>query len=269
MDTIFDFVADILKDLVCGAINELHYSFCFNGFVKELEKEKDKFIQTRKSVEDRVTHARKQTLKTAEVMDKWVENAKIDAEEVNCLLKEAKTKKSCCLGYCPNWIWRYRLGKKLANKKMDLQNIIQEGKQYIQLERTASIPSNTLDILTEKCMNFDSRKIAYDQLVEALKDNGIAMIGLYGMGGCGKTTLAMEIKKMAEDEHLFEKICFVSVSSIVEVPRIQEKIGSSLEYKFLENEEMERAQRLCIRLIQEKNILMILDDVWEKLDVCV
>jgi len=96
MDTIFDFVADILKDLVRGAINELHYSFCFNGFVKELEKEKDKFIQTRKSVEDRVTHARKQTLKTAEVMDKWVENAKIDAEEVNCLLKEAKTKKSCC-----------------------------------------------------------------------------------------------------------------------------------------------------------------------------
>jgi len=266
MDTIFDLLADILKDLVCGAVNQLHYSFCFNGFVKELEKEDDKFIETRNSVEDRVTHARKQTLKTAEVMDKWVENAKIDAEEVNRLLKEAKTKKSCCFGYCPNLIWRYRLGKKLANKKMDLQNIIQEGKQYIQLERTASIPSHILDILTEKCMNFDSRKIAYDQLVEALKDNGIAMIGLYGMGGCGKTTLAMEIKKMAEDEHLFEKICFVPVSSIVEVPRIQEKIGSSLEYKFPENEEMERAQRLCIRLTQEKNILMILDDVWEKLD---
>ena len=266
MDTIFDFVADILKDLVRGAINELHYSFCFNGFVKELEKEKDKFIQTRKSVEDRVTHARKQTLKTAEVMDKWVKNTKIDAEEVNHLLKEAKTKKSCCLGYCPNWIWRYRLGKKLANKKMDLQNIIQEGKQYIQLERIASIPSNTLDILTEKCMNFDSRKNASDQLMEALKDDGVAMIGLYGMGGCGKTTLAMEIKKMAEDEHLFDKIIFVPVSSIVEVPRIQERIASSLQYEFPENEEMERAQRLCMRLTQEKTILMILDDVWEKLD---
>nr|AGV40488.1 hypothetical protein [Phaseolus vulgaris] len=266
MDTIFDFVADILKDLVRGAMKELHYSFCFNDFVKELEKEENKFIETRKSVEDRVTHARKQTLKTAEVMDKWVENVKIDAEEVNRLLKEAKTKKSCCLGYCPNWIWRYRLGKNLENKKMDLQNIIQEGKQYIQLERTASIPSSTLDILTEKCMNFKSRKFASDKLMEALKDDGVAMIGLYGMGGCGKTTLAMEIKKMAKDEHLFDKIIFVPVSSIVEVPRIQEKIASSLEYKFPENEEMERAQRLCMRLTQEKNILMIIDDVWEKLD---
>ncbi|KAL9316801.1 hypothetical protein ACSQ67_017802 [Phaseolus vulgaris] len=127
MDTIFDLLADVLKDLVCGAVNQLHYSFCFNGFVKELEKEEDNFTETKRSVEDRVTHARKQTLKTAEVMQKWLENANIGAEEVNRLLKEAKAKKSCCFGYCPNWIWRYCLGKKLANKKMDLQNIIQEG----------------------------------------------------------------------------------------------------------------------------------------------
>jgi len=104
MDTVFYLLASILKDLVCEAVNQLHYSFCFNNFVKELEKEEDKFIKTRKSVEDCVTHARKQTLKTSEVMDKWVENAKIDTEEVNRLLKEAKAKKSCCFGYCPNWI---------------------------------------------------------------------------------------------------------------------------------------------------------------------
>ena len=149
---------------------------------------------------------------------------------------------------------------------MDLQKIIQGGKQYIQLEHTASIPSNTLDILTEKCMNFESRKFISNQLMEALKDDGVAMIGLYGMGGCGKTTLAMEIKKMEKDEHLFDKIIFVSMSSTIEVPRIQENIASSLKYKFPENQEMERAQRLCMRLTQEKNILMILDDVWEKLD---
>ncbi|KAK8467230.1 hypothetical protein PHAVU_008G284500 [Phaseolus vulgaris] len=265
MDIISDVLSGILKDLVCGAVNQLHYPFCFNGFVKELEQEEVNFTDTKMSVEDRVTHARKQTLKT-EVMDKWLENANIDAEEVKRLLKEAKAKNNCCFGYCPNWILRYRLGKKLANKKTDLQKIIQEGKQYIQLERTASIPSNTLDILTEKCMNFESRKVTSNKLMEALKDDGVAMIGLYGMGGCGKTTLAMEIKKMAEDEHLFDKIIFVPVSSTVEVPRIQEKIASSLEYKFPENEEMERAQRLCMRLTQEKNILMILDDVWEKLD---
>ncbi|WVY89982.1 hypothetical protein V8G54_035496 [Vigna mungo] len=265
MDILSGFLSDVLKEVVCGAVNQLQYSFCFNSFVKELEKEKENLIETKISVEDRVIHAQRQTLKTAEVIHKWLENANTNSEFVNRLLRETNAKKSCFFGYFPNWIWRYRLGKKLAIKKGDLQKIIQEGRQYIQLQRTASIPSNTFDILTEKSINFDSRKSAFDQLVKALKDDGVAMIGLYGMGGCGKTTLAMEVKKIAEAEHLFHKVVFVPVSSTVEVPRIQEKIASSLQYPFPENQEMERAQRLCMRLTQEK-ILMILDDVWEKLD---
>jgi len=266
MDTLYGLLADISKDLMWKGFNQLQYSLCFNGFVKELEKEEDNLTETRKNVEDRVTHARRQTLKTSEVIDKWLENANIDSEYVNRLLSEANVKKSCFFGYCPNWIWRYRLGKKLANKKAELEKIIQEGRQYIQLERIASIPSNTSDILTEKSMNFESRKYAYDQVMKALKYDGVGMIGLYGMGGCGKTTLAMEVKKIAEAEHLFDKVIFVSVSSTVAIPRIQEKIASSLQYTFPENEEMERAQRLCMRLTQEKNILIILDDVWEKID---
>ncbi|XP_022637356.1 probable disease resistance protein At1g12280 [Vigna radiata var. radiata] len=266
MDILNGFLSDVLKEVVCGAVNQLQYSFCFNSFVKELEKEKENLIETKISVKDRVIHAQRQTLKTAEVIDKWLENANTSSESVNRLLRETNTKKSCFFEFCPNWIWRYRLGKKLAIKKADLQKIIQEGRQYIQLERIASIPSNTFDILTEKSINFDSRKNAFDQLVKALKDDGIAMIGLYGMGGCGKTTLAMEVKKIAEAEHLFDKVVFVPVSSTVEVPRIQEKLASSLQYQFPENQEMERAQRLCMRLTQENKILMILDDVWEKLD---
>ena len=266
MDTLYGLLADISKDLVCKGFNQLQYSFCFNEFVKEVEEEENNLTETRENVERRVTHAQRQNIKIDEVIDKWLENAKSDSKDVDCLLKDAKAKKSCCLGYCPNWIWRYRLGKKLANKKAELEKIIQKGRPYMQLERIASIPSNTFDILTEKSMNFESRKYAYDQVMKALKYDGVGIIGLYGMGGCGKTTLAMEVKKIAEAEHLFDKVIFVPVSNTVEIPRIQEKIASSLQYTFPENQEMERAQRLCMRLTQEKNILIILDDVWEKLD---
>ncbi|KAL2316591.1 hypothetical protein Fmac_030467 [Flemingia macrophylla] len=105
--------------------------------------------------------------------------------------------------------------------------------------------------------------------MEALKDNGIAMIGLYGMGGCGKTTLAMEAKKVVEAQHLFDKVPLVQVSSTVDVRKIQEKIASSIGYEFPKNEkeENDRAQRLLMRLTQEKKILVILDDVWQKLDL--
>ena len=149
---------------------------------------------------------------------------------------------------------------------MYLEKFIEEGRKYVPFERIATLPSGTLDILLEKCMNFESRQSAYEQLLEAVKNKDVSMIGLYGMGGCGKTTLAMDVRKLVEAEHLFDKVLFVPVSSTVEVRRIQEKIASSLQYTFPETEVMERAQRLCLRLIQEKKILVILDDVWEKLD---
>ncbi|XP_068462050.1 probable disease resistance protein At1g61190 isoform X2 [Phaseolus vulgaris] len=266
MECLLGFASSVSRDLVCGALNQLRYPCCFNNFIKKLEQEEGDLIVTRDSVQTFVAHAERQTRKTSEVVDKWLQDAIINVDNVSQLLKEAKTKKICCFGHCPNWIWRHRVGKKLANKTVDLEKFIVEGRKYVPFDRIATLPSGTLNILSEKCMNFESRQFAYEKLLEAVKNNDVAMIGLYGMGGCGKTTLAMEVRKLVEAEHLFDKVLFVPISSTVEVRRIQEKIASSLQYIFPETEEMERAQRLCLRLTQEKNILMILDDVWEKLD---
>jgi len=266
MECLWGFASSVSRDLVCGALNQLRYPCCFNNFVKKLEQEEGNLIVTRDSVQKFVAHATRQTRKTSEVVDKWLQDAISDVDNVNELLKEARTKKICCFGHCPNWIWRYRVGKKLANKTVNLEKFIEEGKKYAPLERIATLPSGTLHILSEKCMNFESRQSAYEQLLEAVKNNDVAMIGLYGMGGCGKTTLAMEVRKVVEAEHLFDKVLFVPISSTVEVRRIQEKIASSLQFQYPETEEMERAQRLCLRLTEEETILVILDDVWEKLD---
>ncbi|KAL2316594.1 hypothetical protein Fmac_030470 [Flemingia macrophylla] len=138
---LYGIASNISSDLVWGVINQLRYPCCFNNFVKELAKEEDNLVVTRKNVEDRITHAKKQTRKTAEVVVKWLEEVNIDIDNVNQLLEEARVKTSCCFGHCPNWVWRYHLGKKLANKKGDVEKRIEEGKQYIQLERVATLPS--------------------------------------------------------------------------------------------------------------------------------
>ncbi|XP_027368624.1 probable disease resistance protein At1g61180 [Abrus precatorius] len=268
MDVLWGFLSAISRDLVRGVVNQLRYPYCFNKFVDELEKEEGNLIATRNTVQDRVAHAQKQAKKSTEVVEKWLNDANNDVEKVNQLLTEARTKKTCCFDLCSNWIWRYQLGKKLAKKRNELKECTEKGRQHIQIERTATLPSSTLGFLSGNCLNFESRKSAHEQLMEALKDDQVGMIGLFGMGGCGKTTLAMEVGRVAEAEHLFDKVLFVPVSKTVEVPRIQEKIASSLQFEFPspEIEEIERAQRLFHRLKQEKRILVILDDVWQRLN---
>ncbi|XP_058743220.1 uncharacterized protein LOC131616021 isoform X2 [Vicia villosa] len=262
MDYLFGFASSLSRDLACGLLGELSYPCCFNNFVQDVSKEEGNLAVTRDSVQERVTRAKKQTRKTAEIVEKWLKDANVVIGNVDQLLQMAKMEKKSCLGYCPNWIWRYRVGRKLSKKKKELKLCIEEGRQYIQIEWPVSLSAGFFS--SEKCWEFDSRKPAYEELTCAFEDDEVTMIGLYGMGGCGKTMLAMEVGKRCG--HLFDQVLFVPVSSTVEVERIQEKIAGSLEFEFQEKDEMDRSQRLCMRLTQEDKVLVILDDVWQMLD---
>ncbi|XP_045829778.1 uncharacterized protein LOC123921330 isoform X1 [Trifolium pratense] len=262
MEYLYGVASAVSRDLVCGVIGQLRYPCCFNKFVQDLAKEEGNLAATRDGVQDRVTQAKKQTRKTAEVVDRWLKDANHVMDDVDQLLQMAKTENNSCLGHCPNLIWRYRVGRKLANKKRDLKLRIEEGRQYIQIERPASLSAGYFS--SEKCWEFDSRKPAYEELMRALEDDDVTMIGLYGMGGCGKTMLTMEVGKRCG--HLFDQVVFVPISSTVDLERIQEKIAGSLEFEFQEKDEMDRSQRLCMRFRQEDRVLVILDDVWQMLD---
>ncbi|XP_038688862.1 probable disease resistance protein At1g12290 [Tripterygium wilfordii] len=59
----------------------------------------------------------------------------------------------------------------------------------------------------------------------------------------------------------------VVVSQTINVESIQDQIGEFLGLKLGEKGEMLRANRLCDRLKSENKILVILDDVWAKIDL--
>lgn len=44
----------------------------------------------------------------------------------------------------------------------------------------------------------DSIKSTFDQIIEALKDDNTKMVGLYGTGGVGKTSLVIAVGNKVE-----------------------------------------------------------------------
>ncbi|KAJ0014189.1 hypothetical protein Pint_21895 [Pistacia integerrima] len=90
------------------------------------------------------------------------------------------------------------------------------------------------------------------------------MIGVYGMGGLGKTTLVQEVGRKAEKDKLFDDIVFVEVTENPEIKKIQTTIANKLGLKF-ENDS-ERANKLYSRMMK-KNILLIVDNIWKELDL--
>ncbi|KAH9611262.1 hypothetical protein KSS87_008935 [Heliosperma pusillum] len=110
----------------------------------------------------------------------------------------------------------------------------------------------------------ESREMLVRKILIALQDNQVNIVGVYGMGGCGKTTLAKEVAHQRTSE-LFDKRVVVEVSETPNIKVIQNQIGAGIGLIFEDvNTTAQRAQKLYNRLKSEK-ILIILDNVWKKL----
>ncbi|KAJ0102578.1 hypothetical protein Patl1_04661 [Pistacia atlantica] len=113
---------------------------------------------------------------------------------------------------------------------------------------------------------FGSSKSAIDDIIEALKNDKIYMVGLYGMGGAGKTTLAKEVGNRVKE--IFNEVVMVTISQTPNFKNIQGQLASELRLSLLEQGEEETARRLFKRFTEpEKKILVILDDVWRKFEL--
>ncbi|XP_050244463.1 disease resistance protein At4g27190-like [Quercus robur] len=108
-----------------------------------------------------------------------------------------------------------------------------------------------------------------DEIRKAL-DDGFKRIGIWGLGGIGKTTLVKNLNnelKTASTQP-FGIVIWATVSKNVVIKNVQTRIAERLKLQ-VEKEESElgMANRLYERLQKEEKFLLILDDVWAKIDL--
>ncbi|XP_052304808.1 uncharacterized protein LOC18095798 isoform X8 [Populus trichocarpa] len=256
-------LSKIAELLVEPTIRQFRYMFCFNNFVQEFNEQKKNLALTLDRLQNDVRDAERNAEEIYKYVSKWLEDANNEIEGVNPLENEIE-KNGKCFTWCPNWTRQFKLSKALAKKTETLRKLEENGRKFPKVSYKP--PLQGIEFLpSEEVTPSESSKAAFEQIMKALKDDNVNMIGLYGMGGVGKTTLVKEVGRRAKESQLFDEVVMATLSQNPKVTGIQDQMADSLGLKFDENSEGGRAGRLWQRL-QGKKMLIVLDDVWKDID---
>ncbi|XP_011013059.1 PREDICTED: disease resistance protein RFL1-like [Populus euphratica] len=220
-------VSKIAEVLVEPAIKQFRYMFCFNNFVQEFNEQKMSLALALYRLQDAVDVAKRNTEEIEIDVNKWLEDAKNEIEGVNRLENE-KGKNGKYFTWCPNWMRQFKLSKALEKKTETLRKLEDNSKKFPKVSHKA--PLQDIEFLpSEGLTPSESSKEAFEQIMKALEDDNVNMIGLYGMGGVGKTTLMKEVCRSAKESQLFDEVLMATLSQNPNVIDIQDRMADSLD----------------------------------------
>ncbi|KAL2932645.1 hypothetical protein RDABS01_015764 [Bienertia sinuspersici] len=221
---------------------------------------------TRDSAECTTNEARRRGEAATQVMEQWLEKAEmiiIDARKLLSKLEERERRKSkiCCTSLKKRYV-----SSKKAVKLLQIVNEVKGSVQQIPVSQPEPPPSIEM-MPTGDFEAFESTRAAIRKILEAIKHDDNQVIGVYGMGGVGKTSLIKEVARYTKIKGLFDEVVIATVSRNPDIRKIQREIAEGLGLQLIEESEHVRSLRLARRLKQDSRIFVILDDVWERIDL--
>ncbi|KAL5563809.1 hypothetical protein UlMin_033556 [Ulmus minor] len=244
----------------------LGYLIYYRANQKNLTNQVTELDNKKSSIERRAHEAQRNNEELEKCVTDWISKAERKIQEANGVITDGghENAKCACNGSFPNLLSRYKLSKQA---KLMAEDIVDHIEKPGKFENFSYRPLIQHSFKNKDFEAFVSRTKTSNEIMEALKDPDIPMIGVYGMGGVGKTTLVKEVAHQAKIEEFFSEVVMVTVSQEFNPKNIQQGIAEVLGLRFEGEILSNRANELRKRLSQEKKILIILDDIWSELEL--
>ncbi|XVF74709.1 hypothetical protein PTKIN_Ptkin13bG0133300 [Pterospermum kingtungense] len=254
-------------------------SFCCNHATKQanyacrarkhmavLETEMEELKAIRNDVKRRVQIAERKHLKQLDQVEWWLSSVEVLEGEVEELMKKIGHEKICPGCCCPRNCWSsYKLGKRAAK----MLNKVRTHREKGQFEEVAeTLPPQPGDI--KPCEQTVGMETMLGTVWNCLNEDQAGIIGLYGMGGIGKTTLLTQINNMLLSlPSTVDFVIWAVASRDLKPGKIQEEIGEKLGYfdDRWRNKSVEQKAVDIYRVLSTRKFVLLLDDLWDRIDL--
>ena len=220
-------------------------------------------------VKERVKREEQFQNKRTREVDAWLCSVENMEREVNELMVKSdieiqkKCLGSCCLTNCRS---SYKLGKMIREKVAAVAELQSRADNLDEVPVPFIRPAVN-EMPMEKSVGLD---LLFDRVWRWLEDEQVGTIGIYGVGGVGKTTLLAKINNgVLKRNNEFDVVIWITVSKGETIERVQEQILNRLDvpdYKWKDRSQDEKALEI-FQVLKTRKFLLFLDDIWERLDL--
>ena len=197
----------------------------------------------------------------------WLKQILKLEKDVSRTLKdgEEQDQNKCLGGFCAkNFLLRakYKL-RAIVRKKLEVVEKLKTRGQFNAVVQKCHDPVEKIPIGVTVGLDFTLQKVRI-----CIEDKTLGIIGLYGIGVVGKTTLLYKLNnEFFNVRHDFGEVILVLVSKQPALEMVQKTIMDKLDLSRdigSPDSEQTNARRILERL-QGKKFLLLLDDIWQKL----
>ncbi|KAI4354254.1 hypothetical protein L6164_003136 [Bauhinia variegata] len=298
-------VDKLLEYTLIPVARQVNYVISYKGNVEELKEQAKRLLGEREALQHRVNAATRNGEEIAGPVIEWLRKVKENASKAKILLDEddkrhkrnaeeieghdlkwpsdvaskaeelldeddKRSKTAWCSSKSfSSMCWRHQISRKAKKLAQEIANIKGE-KEFTQVSYRGEL--NITETWSSSAKNneaFESRVAALSQIMEALADPNLRLIGVHGLGGVGKTTLVREVAIKVKEKSPDTNVVFVDVKQNPKIEKVQQDIADMIGLELKQQSLLVRATSLRQSLEEDKkkNILVILDDLWEKLDL--
>ncbi|KAL2552824.1 Disease resistance RPP13-like protein 4 [Forsythia ovata] len=268
-------VSVFLEKLLNTLTEESHF---VTKYREQLERLKEQLLLMQSFLKDAERLKRKSEHETLRRIMEYLRELIYEAEDI---LVDSQSQSNNGDGGDKFTVWlhpsklsfQYQTGKRLGEINDKIEGIKKNISSFLGVPLLN--PTNLMEAHNNLMSRWSSHAYDHTQVVglegdtEKMKDwlfeasDGILAIGIVGMGGLGKTTLAQKVFNDRRVEDHFERRIWVSVSQTFTEEKIMRSILRSLGDACLGDDESELLKKINQYLLG-KRYLIVMDDVWSE-----
>ncbi|PON39506.1 AAA+ ATPase [Parasponia andersonii] len=256
----------VISGIYNSIIKKVSYTINLGKRIHSLTTELNELQEERNDVKTQVEKAEVEGSTVRSHVKGWLQRVEAAENKASVIMEDfVRGQPSKC--FILNCRSMYKTGKRVQKVLEEIRElkskwsfddgniVLVNGLPSASVEEIPSRPTVGLDVVLE-------------EVYKHLEEDEVGVIGVYGMGGVGKTTLLKHINNgFLTKTHDFDVVIWVTVSKDFVADKIQqaieERLGLSSEGNDSNEAQTRRASKIH-RVLRGKKFLLFLDDVWEE-----